>query len=169
MAQTAKELAKKFSPTNEQIEAAQAVFLGMAWLGTVKPIVEDYEHAILAENKWPIAQKWVERAGRGFEAKTITQERDSYLMEDAAFAEYVRLCKDAQEKSGLKTRHPENCPKLEAENDLIQAENAFIRITAMSVARIDPDKIFSASLENRKKYIDLTLSLFAPFIKRIEK
>lgn len=163
-------LAKAFCPTAEQIEAAQAVFLGMAWLGTVKPVVDAYQRAILAEHQWPMARRWIEREnGRGLAPKVITEPRDSYLIEDEAFLDYERLCKEARENAKLTVRNPENCPKLEAESDLIKAENAFIKLTAMPVARIDPDMIFSASLENRKKYIDLTLSLFAPFIKRIEK
>ncbi len=163
---TAASMAKSFKPTGEQIAAAKLVFACMAIVQTIRPIVEGYQRAILAFNQWPTAKKWTELEGRrAMEQKPILEPKHSYLLEGEDFATYLALCKIAQANAKLVTRNPESCPLLESEHDLIKAEHAFITATAC-ITGLEPERIFSASMELRKQLIDINLRLFARYCQR---
>lgn len=159
-----RQTAKTFKPRPDQINAAKLVFAAMAITQTIRPIVEGYQRAILEAHQWPTAAKWTELKGRPIEQKPITDPAHAYLLEDDDFAEYLRLCGIAQAEAKLTTRRPENCPLLESESDLVDAENAFIRLTSEPLAGIEADRLFSASMDIRREYLNLTLRLFARYI-----
>ena len=64
------------------IRLAAALFTAMAHESLVRPIVEDYETAILAKHQFKIAQKWVEQGGPN---RVILNRKDAFLLssEDA--------------------------------------------------------------------------------------
>lgn len=150
----------KFVPTAEMIAAAESVFMAMAMVETIRPIVVGYQTAILAEGQWHIKPEFASRLGD----EVILDPKHSYLMSEEDFAVYLAQCKIARDKAKLHVDHDENCPLLVAEHLLIQAEHALI--DAMSgVTKIAKDGLLSVGMGEYKQYIDLTLRLLAPFVK----
>lgn len=151
--------------TDDMVSAAEAVFLTMVYEDSVRPIVEGYKRKILAEERYHVAEEWHERRGVDF-AEEITDPKHSWLMEDNDFQHYLRRCREEQAKAGLKTKSPDHCPLLVAENTTIVAEHVLIE--AMEpLTGLTSKMIFSApnALDNFHKYINLCLRLLAPFCK----
>jgi len=49
---------KNFKPSKGLLEAAESVFLAMAYVGTIQPIVRLYQNEILNRHKFRTAKKW---------------------------------------------------------------------------------------------------------------
>jgi hypothetical protein len=133
---------KKFNPTNEMIEAAKTVFMTMAYTETIKPI---------------IAKEWT---AKGMQDQIILNPDQTYLLQDSDFQVYLQETFKARDKAGLRVDNPEFCPLLVAEDLQRQAERALIE--AMEpVTHLEPARLYG---DNRKKFLDLTLKLLAPFV-----
>jgi len=151
---------EKFNPTSEMIQSAKSVFMTMAMVETIKPIVKGYEREILAKHQFHIAQEWIDK---GDEDRIILDPNQSCLLGDNDFAVYLAETNEAREKAGLKVDNPEFCPLLVAEDLQSRAENVLID-TMESITNFNQKEIALYG-ENRKKFLDLTLRLLAPFIK----
>jgi len=151
---------EKFNPTSEMIQSAKSVFMTMAMVETIKPIVKGYVREILAKHQFHIAQEWIDK---GDEDRIILDPNQSYLLGDNDFAVYLAETNEAREKAGLKVDNPEFCPLLVAEDLQSRAENVLID-TMESITNFNQKEIALYG-ENRKKFLDLTLRLLAPFIK----
>lgn len=149
---------KNFKPTPDMIAAAKAVFVAMAWVETVKPIVRAYQTDILNRHQWHMAKKWTDRKMKD---RIILDPDQSYLLEDDDFETYHQESIAARRASGLYVVNAEYCPLLIAKRILIQAETALITIM-QPVTTIDPDNVYG---DLRKELIDLTLRWLAPYIK----
>jgi hypothetical protein len=148
-----------FAPTAIMVSAAQAVFLAMAHLQLVQPIVLAYKERILADGQWVVRPKFAPRLG----AEVITSPDRAYLMSDDNFVTYDRLCKQARDAAKLHVSHPDHCPLLEAQSMLASVQN--VLIDAMSdITQIKAEKILSLGIEQRAKFIELALRLLAPFV-----
>lgn len=151
---------KKFVPTTGMVKAAEAVFMAKALVETIRPLVLAYQTAILAEGQWHIRPDFATRLG----AEVILDPKLSYLMSDEDFAEYCAKCKIARDKAKLHVDADDKSPLLVAEHLVMQAQHALI--DAMSdVTKIEKDRLLSVGMKEYKQYIDLTLSLLAPFVK----
>ncbi len=153
----------KFTPTATQIRCAQELMVARAFEDTIRPIVEGYQHAILAKHQFKRAVKWGEQVDP--EGDVITDSKRVYLLNDADLQVYVAECQVAQEAHGLKVARPGNCPLLEAQSARIGAENVLLQAW-----KDDPD--FSALADSgsqtvalRDRAIELTLNLLAPYVK----
>ena len=140
-----------FKPTEEMIKAAKLVFLAMAHVQTVRPVVEGYQREILADIS-PINR---------YNGKVITDLKQSYCMSDKDFAEYMRRSKVDQDRNGFVVP-PDFCPLLMAEHAQQKAEWLLIDAVAPSLG-VKPDLITS-TLDGYKKFIDLTLRMLAPLV-----
>lgn len=150
----------KFVPTKDMIEMADALFKAMALEQTVRPIVDKYQKEILVEGKWQVDPSHA-RMGQF----VISDPEQSYLMSGSDFAVYHSRCQEARDKAGLAVDHPDKCPLLVAKHLVIQCENALMKAMA-KVTGIDEDKAACLTLDQRKKFVELTLRLLAPFVQK---
>ncbi|ABD72052.1 hypothetical protein Rfer_4366 (plasmid) [Rhodoferax ferrireducens T118] len=153
---------KNFEPSAAMVAAAEAVFMTMALVQTIRPVVMKYQTDILAAGQWHIREAFIAR----LEDKVILDPAQSYLMSEEDFANYDRQCKDACDKAGLVVEHPDQCPLLVAEELQRLAERALID-AMVDVAKMTHEKLlsFGDGLKSYRKYIDLTLKLLVPFIR----
>lgn len=102
---------KNFTPTKDQIRAAEAVFTAMAFEATVRPIVETYELAILEKHQFRISRKWVEK---GITDRLVLERKDTFLLDDEDAKVYYAECFAARDAAKLAVDDPEHCPLLVA-------------------------------------------------------
>jgi len=151
---------KNFKPNSEMLESAEVVFLSMAYVETIKPIVENIQKKVLNKHKFKVAKKY-----RNYEKdKIITEEKYSYLMSNEDFKIYHNECRTLEDEKGLKVSNPEFCPLLVAENEQRKAENLLMNSFKV-ITGLDTDDI-NMSLDNRKKFLDLTLGFMSQFIDK---
>lgn len=144
--------------TNKMKEAAHTVFMAMAYTKTVRPIVEGYQKRIIEEIHPVVA---VDFQRMGF--STITDPKDSYLMNENDFKVYLDRSHEEAIKAGFKVEH-DYCPLLIAEDLQCQAEHAFIK-AMYPITHLKVDDVLIAGLDKYHKLIDLSLRLLAPFVK----
>lgn len=153
---------KKFEPSDAMVAAAEAVFMTMALVQTIRPVVIKYKTDILAAGQWHIREAFIAR----LEDKVILDPAQAYLMSAEDFANYDNQCKVARDKAGLVVEHPDQCPLLVAEELQRLAEKALIDVM-VDVSKVTHESLLSSreSLKNYRKYIDLTLRLLASFVR----
>jgi len=139
----------EFKPTCEQISAAETVFMCMAYVDVVKPIVLGCRAKILRELGWG-----------------STDPERTYNLPDDVFAKYHRRCNEERIKANLHVDDPDHCPFLEAKHLLCQAQRVLVDVME-PVSGISFDKIFRApdALKNYDTLIVLNLRLLAPYCK----
>lgn len=153
---------RTFTPTAAQIDAARIVFTVMALGQLVKPQVEAYQREILARHQWPADAEW---AGYKNVPAVILEPKDAFVLSKEHHAIYCEEMKAARDAAGLKVERPDNCPALECDSKLIEAQN--LLIDAMEpVGGITWDKLMCSAraLENKDKYVSLCLRLLAPHV-----
>lgn len=157
--QITKAMSGEFVPNANMIRAAENLVLAMAHEDVVRPIVVAYETEILTRHQFRIARKFVEQ---GCADVVILDRKRSYMLEESDFAIYLKQCFEARDAAGLKVRASDNCPLLEAEHTRIQAENLLLEAMAelSNLAAIGKPWL---TLEARKRAVDLTLNMLAPF------
>lgn len=152
---------KDFKPTASMISAANAVFVAMATISLVRPLVLNYQRKVLLEGQWHAADELSEV---GSSPKAITEPEEAFLLGEADFLKYVERCNVESLKVGLKASSPERCPLLESEESLRKAEQLLME-EMQHITGIKPGDLLQVSMEAHKKYIDLTLRLLAPFVQ----
>ena len=158
---------KTFTPTDTMINAAKAVFVSMATIETVKPIVMDIQRRLLDEGKYQYDQKWSERA-RG-EGDYIIDPRQSYLMGDEDARRYFDLLNKEIKKSGFDVED-DYCPLLMAESALVDAKrNLIISMEPVitPLTGLTYEKILGSKdcMKNINDFVELTLKMLAPYVK----
>ena len=162
---------KKFKPTPDQISAAQAVFVAMAYVDTLRPKIEEI-HAKIMYDLSPLAdvERWT-KDGRNClpedEQVYIIKWSHLYMAKD----EEARKCFDLNNKlmkeAGFDVK-PDYCPLLIAEDLLRQAQRLLIESMHPIIKMSVDDLICSkGGMKNYTKVIDLTLGLLAPYVKNI--
>lgn len=138
-----------YVPNQEQIAAGETVFMCMAAVQLIGPIVRDYQQRILNELGWP-----------GLNPKT------AYQLPDTVWPEYHRRCNDARVAANLHVDDPEKCPLLVAERLLSEAQEVLIGAME-SVTGISYDQIMRSAncLVHLKSLVDLNLRMLAPWCK----
>lgn len=155
---------KQFKPTPEMIQAAELVFVAMAAVDMIKPIVRGYQSKILADKQWPINEKYAGRLG----VEVILDPEQSYLLGEKDMTAYFALCNEARIQSKLHVDSEDKCPLCVAEHDLVRAKWALCEAMA-PITNISAERITSASMENYQSYIDLNLKLLGSFVRPAEK
>jgi hypothetical protein len=152
---------KKIAP--DAAKVGKAVFMAMAYVDTIRPIVDGYQRKILTEEKYAYAEKWHDRMGKTY-AEWITEPNETYLMEENDFAHYAKRCNEEMTKAGLRVEKEGNCPLLVAEHLLIKAKQALID-TMEPVTGIKHSDLFHHGVDDYNNYIEMTLRWLAPLIK----
>ena len=152
---------QKFEPTPSMVDAAQAVFLTIAFVQTIRPVVLKYQTEILAKGQWHIKPEFAPRLGD----TVVLDPKGSYLMSDEDFAKYDAQCKLARVTANLHVDKEGHCPLCVAEDMQRQAEHALVAAMMFELPTVTVDKLLQAGMDKYKKYIDLTLKLLAPFVK----
>lgn len=134
--------ATTFTPTNQHIEAAENVFIAMAFLEIIKPVFEQIERDILATRR----------------LRELRTEEYNGTDNQLYYAELNRISRNA----GFINAENSLCM---ADNDLVKAETNLI-IATKDIHGFMPEDIVMH--DHRKKLIDLTLKLLASFVKPSE-
>jgi len=150
------------------IEAAENLFVAMAFEQTVRPIVEAYQRKILAERTWRCAPEYLERATRRASDEPveshITDINFAWTMEKEDFALYIKRCNEERIAAGLVVETEAHCPLLVAQDTTRKAKYALYDAMA-SVTKMSADAAVALKLADYNKLIDLSLRLLAPFVK----
>jgi len=150
---------KNFKPSVEMIKTAQEVFLNMANVETIKPIVEKIQKEVLNKHKFKIAKKYHNQ-----ERDLIVLNNDrTYLLNDKDFKVYLKECRQEEIKIKLidESFNKDFCPLLVAEHNLIKAQHKLINLMGKPF-KIKSENIYKT--EHRKKFIDLSLKYLVQFI-----
>lgn len=163
----------KCQPTREMVQAAASVFMAMAWVATVKPVVEAYQARVLKVGQWRIrpefAEKMHARGGRSDPAgDIITDPQQSFLLSEDDFTKYLTAVNIERTNAGLAIQREGNCPLLEAENLLVKTKHRLVSVMA-PVTKLSLEKITSAPMSDYTQYIELTLRLLSPFVEKASK
>lgn len=142
----------QFKPTNEMIESAKEVFVKMAWVETVRPIVKEYEKEILARHQFC-----------NDDNEVVLDPALAYRLNDADFKVYVTECNQARIEKGLHVEDEGYCPLLVAEDELRIARNKLIE-SFEPITHVTHHQLLCNGLDKLEKYIDLTLRLMVTYI-----
>ena len=145
---------KDLIPTTEQIDAAEIVFAAMAYVETIKPVVEGYQKDILAKHQWHISKKWTERERFKEKDRIILDPKHSYLLDDVDFQVYLKELEVEHLAHGFIVEK-EYCPLLVAESILMDAERHLIEVYSTVTGLHNADIIM---LDHRERYLKLILS-----------
>jgi hypothetical protein len=158
MVKTAQEL-KKAVNSPDKIKLAQNLFMAMAWVETVRPIVTEYQMDILQDHQWKADKEWSEK--HGINEPTILTPNRTYLLNDEDAKVYYQECFEAAARVHLPVKEVGYCPLLIAEHNVVKAEWALFD-AMKDITGIDGHELYG---KNREKYLDLLLSMFAPLVK----
>lgn len=161
---------KAFVPTEDMVAAAELVMHAMAAVDVIRPIVDGYRRRILAEKQWQVRPDFQEkRSRRGCDEKVILDPKNAYLMSDEDFVVYDAKCKAARDEAELHVEDPDSCPLLVAEHDLVKARALLVETMKPITGNLDYNKLLCAGPEKLDEYVDLTLKLLGPFVKRRQR
>lgn len=151
---------KNFKPSVEMIKTTQEVFLNMAMVETIKPIVKKIQKDILNKHKFKIAKKYQNQER---DLIVLSNER-TYLLKDNEFKIYLKECRTEEIKIKLinESFNKEFCPLLVVEDNLRKAQNKLINLMGKLID-ITSEDIYKT--EHRKKFIDLNLRFLSQYIK----
>lgn len=154
---------RDFTPSGEQISAAELVFLAMAHLDLVRPVVQQYKTRILAEHQFRIDPMWVNE--HGMDDRVILDPKDVFLLSDEDIQVFVQESKTERDKAHLPVDSDDFCPLLVAESSLSNAEN--LLIDAMTpVTGLTSDQLLCHGMESYNKYVDLCLRILAHHVNK---
>lgn len=152
---------ERFTPdmiTANMKEAAKSLVCAMAYVQTIKPVVDAYHQKILDEMQPVVSDIWPRIAG-----KRITDIRESYLMGDEEHTEYLRRVNEERIKAGFVVENEDYCPLLVAEHEQVKAEWAFISAMEPLTGINNDSPLYG---ENREKYLKLCLGLVVPLLNK---
>jgi hypothetical protein len=151
---------KTFTPTQPMIKSAETVFLAMAMVQAIRPVVLKYQTEILAEGKWCVRDEFSDKPVN----EVIIDPKRAWLMSDENFAVYDGKCKAARKAAGLLVDDEDKCPLLVSEHELISAETA-LAVALESVSPLSAEMLDSFGGQRRKDAVDLMLRLMAPYVR----
>jgi hypothetical protein len=154
----------QFKPTPEMVLAAEAVFTAKTLVLQMTTIVLGYQSRILAKHQWMPAKEWQEGCHPVLEP--ITNPKDSYLLEENDFLQYLELCNEARIAAGLHIEKPGQCPLLVAQDLERRATRNLFDVFEQTNKFSYSDILKSRDcIENIKRATSLMLSLMAPFVR----
>lgn len=160
-----------FNPTPEMIDAAKAVFLSMAYVETVREVIEPIQNRLLQENHYKMDINRFTRSEGDAEQFTALHGiycrkwSELYLIFDEDMTDLMIKANYEYQKAGFKIEL-NYCPLLVAESTEREAKRLLIDIM-QPVTGMTTDNVLCSKngLENYKKLVELTLRLLAPFCK----
>lgn len=149
------------------IEAAEALFVAMAFEQALRPVVEGYQRAILLDGVWRVAphilQRCSHRAGEPL-SPYVTDIKSAWTMHEDDFSLYLKRCNEERIAAGLVVENEDQCPLLVAENATRLAKRALCDAMA-SVTNISADKALVLGLKKYEQFVDLSLKLLSPYVR----
>lgn len=160
-------MSQKFQPTQGMIDAARKVFMAMAWVDTVKPIVLAYQRQILAEGQWHIpADKHAmleRRSGNSPLDTLVLDPSKAYMLAEDDFKAYYLKCETARVHADLHISTVGGCPLLEAQGTLMLAKRLLVE-QMEPISNQTYEKLISTKAEAFGKFVEMTLRHLAPFV-----
>ncbi|MDP1573150.1 MAG: hypothetical protein Q8M09_14895 [Pseudomonadota bacterium] len=156
-----------FTPTAQQIRAAENLFVFMTNEATVRPVVDAYQARILAEHQFHIDPQWLiprGDSGRSMDDRVILDPKDSFLLGEEDAKVFFAECNEARIKAKLWVSNPAFCPLLVSENNRIDAENALLNAMATTPGLEFLSRAYALDMEKHKEVVGLSLKLLAPFV-----
>lgn len=152
------------------IEAAGQVFVAMALVQTIEPIVRNYQAHVLKQGQWsfrPDVLESFQKRHTGpepFECKVL-DPREIYLLSESDLEKCTAQFDVERIKARLQVKREGNCPLLEAQSRLIAAKHRLAEVMA-PITKVTLEKITAAPVRLYNEYIELNLKLLAPFVDR---
>ena len=178
--QELKQTITNFKPTKEQINYTEIVFLSMAKVETIKPIVRKIQTEVLKKYQFKIGDFNLKRFKEENINPVVLTENRTYLLKDSDFKIYLKECYKGYVDKGLNiegdklyiknkpTQKDLNifdyCPLLIAQDDLIKSQTLLIN-SFESVTGIKKEDLFTNFPKNLNAYIDLTLKFMVKFVR----
>lgn len=147
----------------DAIGRAIDLFSAMAQVECIRPVVEEYQCAILEENQWHIDKKWVGK--RGMVDRVVTSPSETYLLSSGDQKKYLELLHDAHLSHGFDVEK-NYCPLLIAQSKVTECEHELVKVMEKYTG-ISLDKLIT-STHNRKRYLELLKKMFATRISEIQ-
>jgi hypothetical protein len=160
--------ASDYGLTPKMISAAKALLLAMAMEQLVRTLVEQYEREILMRLQLRADKRY---AGLGVD-RVIVERVEVPLLSESDREIFYRETYKARDAAKLHVEHPEACPLLQAQLHRTRAEKGLIHTLKDHPKLSATAQTFESGLltvDERKRVIDLTLALFAPFVGNAEE
>lgn len=136
--------------------AAKAVLMAQAFAELERERVDAYIAPIFASYTFPVRADWQKRYG-----PVVKVPKDLYLSDaEDLCTNYYEDCDRAHRAHGF-TGPKGHCPALIAENLLMRAQSALIRL-AEPLTGIDPDRVYG---DDRKQYLHILVGACVRHIK----
>lgn len=146
-------------PTPAMITAAEKVFAAMAAMLAIQPVVTAYQQRILNAGQFRVREEY---AG-GLDGDRITNPKSAYLMNESDFANYLAKCEEARIAAGLAVKKSGNCPLLESEETLRQAERELLDALT-PVTHLKASDYGLLGMDKYRECVDLSLRVLAPHV-----
>ena len=160
----------RFDPSPELIRSCEAALVIQAHLATVRPIVDGYQKAILAAGVYRMCEEMrqaITNAGHDPGEARITDPERSYMLADDDAKRYFAACEKAAKEAGLRVKREENCPLLEAQHLLVDAENTLLAIFASDMG--EPILACPIKMEHRARLLEVIFGMVAPHMRDAEQ
>lgn len=138
------------------ISMAESVVMAMAIYQQTAETVTAYQAKILLQGQWRVDPEFTKY---GIKDEVITDPKNTFALTKENAAEFFALCEVERSKARLSISKPGNCPMLEAETTLRQAEMMLMECAA-TYTSIDPARVIG--IKNREKLLDIILKTVAP-------
>ncbi|WP_127837825.1 hypothetical protein [Paraburkholderia fungorum] len=151
-----------FTPTSRMIAAVETYLAARLCEEEFQAIVIGYETEILSRHRFKAV-----RSTKPGQDEIILDPKHSYRISEADSDVYFAECRKARvdERITIEGEDPDTCPLLKARHALLLAENEVIKSMSdlRQLASLG-DKLYVLKLEDRRKLIELSLGLIAPFV-----
>lgn len=152
----------KFTPTEEMIKAAMAVFVAMTEHSIIEEVVLEYKTRILGEKEWKVSPQF--RSAPDAMTK-VTRPQDDFMMTTEDFLAYHARCNEELLKANLVVENYNQCPLDQAAMRLLDAK--FLLVDQMEkVTGVSSDKLRQSARPNLERFCELTLKLLAPYVQQ---
>lgn len=147
--------------TPATIKAAETLFMAMAHEELVRPVVQAYQQEILQRLQLRTAPKF---AAHGID-RIVLCSKDLYLLSDEDFKTYDAEAFKARDAAQLTVSNPQNCPLLEAQSAVLNAQKALLEEMAQIPGLHNLKGAHLLPPQKRQEAVDLTLRLLAPYVR----
>ena len=147
--------------TDKMIEAAERLFEAIAIERTLDPIVNGYKRAILLRLQLQVSPEFQD----GSDDQVVLNPDHTYLLAESDWDLYLAEVNKARVAARLHVDEQDQCPLLMASAERVRAENELIAALREIPRLKDLEHFGYASLEKRKKLLDLALSMLSPYVK----
>lgn len=144
--------------TDEMIAAGKTVFIAMAYVETLRPIVRAYQEKVLKRFSFLPNPELEEESN----APILTPGQE-YLLTDEDAKKVFAAYNEERKKAGLKVESEDHCPLCVAEHLLTKAKWALVE--ALEPLTGLTHDMLMRKYSAYKEYIEISLRMLAPFVE----